>query len=252
MEVIGSDDNASSIPYKIDKKYKELEMREMFASCNNFQDILDRYYLYYEGRLSFLPLYHFPLAKDTLQQLDLFKKINRLGFLCTNSQDGLSIALPPENTTLFMLLYPQSFKPHGCTVTHRQRAYIEGYIPTSIAEKLERKFSISEFMFFSLQIPQVHRDYNPKEDIYIKVTSFSWQTENGHNYVTLPTAIGIKKDGSEDWITHEKLINQIEGRKIKEGGLNFIKIIDPVWGRSNFLGLSLIHALETPEDTNFC
>lgn len=182
---------------------------------------------------SMIPTYLQPLIgleADTKDQLSIFKKINELSFITTDSQDGLE----DSNNT-------------GLTI---QRAYIQGYMPTIIAEAMMNDLALSDIIFMT------------KPNEYIESfcdieKKYPEELPNGIFRIPVTVEKNIKGEqilhsnipGIVDCNSQKLLIEYLDkaspGVKevfVKE--FSTVVCFDTVWKRSNYLANTIATRLE--------
>ena len=202
---------------------KKQRSKQSFSDVKSFSDLLDTFYLYFEGKIAYLPHYRGKLCADTIAQLDLIKEINRLGFLSVDSQNGLSEHLPStiQSETNFC---------------QKQRAYIEGFLPAERAVAFIDQFNQMDLI---ANIVEVGVNCSDSQSSGIAVTMHSW-IENNEYKIEFPTHIHLDGDGYDTWgsilmwISPDANIDKIY----------YIQLIDPIWGRKDFLLQTMINILQ--------
>ena len=213
---------------------KSLISQRAFSTARTFRDIIDRYLLYFEGKIPYLPTYFGELDPDTMAQLDMFKRINSLGLLTVNSQDGL---IEDErnyevidNRTGEKIIYER--------IITKQRAYIDGYIEARIYEQFQKFISDTELLIFGVPVG-TNKGVEFKREPYINVTSEETWINGEYQYRPYTNlhvcSTGDEWDDIMEWVSP----------KAKIPPLYYVQLLDPVWGRSNVLAETVIGALES-------
>lgn len=192
---------------ELDEAYDIIE--PIFEKVTTFEELIDAYILHLEGKIPVTPTYGGALFPDTIAQVDNIIKLNKLGFLTLDSQDGLR------------------------TENKLQRAYIDGYMYNNTFQKIVSKLIRTEIIYMSFYLIIEIEEDHPRFPVTIKIP------EN-----TMETSISLIGYGNcSDWDNILDMSPELEDNvDIKE--LRFVQFIDPIWCRSNLLVDLLLACME--------
>jgi len=122
----------------------------------NLYEIIQYYLQFLRGERVCNPTYYGYLNGDTIAQLDNIRKLNQLGFLTLDSQDGDEMYGLKEPSATY------------------QRAYIDGFVPVEFVEGIRKRLQKSNSIVLQLQkshecaITEKHRRLDRKERIQLE------------------------------------------------------------------------------------
>ena len=184
-----------------------------FSSAQTFEDLIAGYLKYLNGEITRVPTYAGELEPDTIPQLGVLKRINKLGFLTIDSQDGLHEKEGEEETY--------------------QRAYVHGFMRKDVYNRFSSKMIATDLI--CMGYPITRDPCNTGMSIVVtrergEATGRKWR-----DYTQMPLSVLDQSD----W---ELLVSYSPKVLIEKDDIYQVTIIDPVWKRSNYL-MEVVHKM---------
>ena len=183
-------------------------IRPIFSKVSTFKQLIGAYILYLQGNIPVTPTYYGQLESDTVAQLDGILKLNRLGFLTIDSQDGLKVDRA------------------------WQRAYIIGYMYYDTYALILSVLKTTEIIYGSFLLTDEISSENPRFPIVLGMP-------DEEVWASIPLTGAGHRDAWELILEFSpKLLDTDVYVKLR-----YVQFIDPVWGRPGFLVNKLLEAL---------
>jgi len=201
---------------------------------SSYEEILILYRKFIEGKVDSVPTHLGHLEEESAAIVNHLLKINSLGVLSIDSQPGSILQI--QHTELM-------HRGEICNVTDlesKQRAYLECLLPKKLFKKLQKGLLSSEFILFYERISELGVEPEYIHHIPVTITSYLYGDKKYQlAETTLPVGIFLWGD-SLDIIMSS---TEDENKKNISKDMYSVRILDPIWGRLDYLFVKIIEVL---------
>ena len=199
-------------------------------SFNSFQEILAHYRSFLKGDIPACPTHGAPLEEESQLILPQLLALNDNGILTVDSQPGLL-----EYEAQGQIYIPDPIE--ATDIEHRQRAYVDCYMPEELYQRLAQLLAPTDLMIFGQRYTRPSSSA-PKVSIPVTITSYHYE---GKDHVDIESRMPIM------WLAPDLEIilcaTPVATQKRILQDLYSVRIVDPNWGETSYLFEEILHNL---------